>query len=99
VRLLGGPQLSGLSSTSSRLHGRPCPTARGPSSGRVVRGQGDGATGHHDRDRGRKRGGKEGVGGSPWGHAGELYGVDVDDRRVTAIAKARVATRGGWQRP
>lgn len=37
------------------------------------------------RQREKERG-KEGVGGSPWGHAGELYGTDVDDRRVTTIA-------------
>jgi hypothetical protein len=57
-RLPGGPWLSGLSSTPSRVHGQPCPTARGPSLGRVVRGQGGGATGHHGHGGGRKRGEK-----------------------------------------
>jgi hypothetical protein len=85
-RLPGGPRLSRSSSTSSLVHGRPCPTARRPAPGHVVCGQGGG---------GRK---KWGVASSPRVKPTSLMArsssaADDDDRRVTAMAKARAMAR------
>jgi hypothetical protein len=57
-RLPSGPWLSGLSSTPSRAHDRPCPTRRRPTPRRAVYGQGCGVTRQHGRGGGRKKGGE-----------------------------------------
>jgi hypothetical protein len=78
VRLPGGPQLLGLSSTPSRAHSRTRLMARGALSG--ARGPWPGQWSHRAsrlRWREKERGRKEGVGGSPWGYAGEPNGVEL----------------------